>query len=36
MSKEIATIFRDVPLDITFEEIKYQGANAEELSTIYE
>lgn len=36
MSKEIATIFRDVPLDITFEDIKYQGSNEEKLSTIYE
>ena len=36
MSKDIATIYRDVPLDITFEEIKYLGTNNEELSTIYE
>lgn len=36
MSKEIATIFRDVPLDITFEDIKYQGSNEEKLSSIYE
>ncbi len=35
MSKEIATIYRDVPLDISFEEIKYLGAN-NTLSEIYE
>lgn len=36
MSKEIATIYKDVPLDITFEDIKYLGANEKELSAIYE
>lgn len=36
MSKEIATIFRDVPLDITFEDIGYAGANEEKLADIYE
>lgn len=36
MSKEIATIFRDVPLDITFEDIGYIGANEEKLADIYE
>ncbi len=36
MSKEIATIFKDVPLDITFEDIKYKGANDAALSAIYE
>jgi len=36
MSKEIATIYRDVPLDITFEEIKYTGPKESELATIYE
>ncbi len=36
MSKEIATIYRDVPLNITFEDIKYLGENSTELSEIYE
>ena len=36
MSKEIATIYRDVPLNICFEDIKYQGANEEQLSEIFE
>lgn len=36
MSKEIATIFREVPLNIEFEDIKYLGTNEEELRSIYE
>lgn len=36
MSKEIATIFRDVPLDITFEDILYTGVKEEALTEIYE
>lgn len=36
MSKEIATIYREVPLDINFEDIKYKGVNEEQLSNIYE
>lgn len=36
MSKDIATIFRDVPLNISFEDIKYNGVNESELSEIYE
>lgn len=36
MSKEIATIYRDVPLDIEFEDIKYIGNNEEKLTSIYE
>lgn len=36
MSKEIATIYRDVPLKISFEDIKYQGANEEELADLFE
>ncbi len=36
MSKDIATIYRDVPLNINFEEIKYKGENKEALSEIYE
>ncbi|MCM1053150.1 MAG: DNA polymerase I [Ruminococcus sp.] len=36
MSKEIATIYRDVPLNINFEEIKYLGNNEEVLSEVYE
>ncbi len=35
MSKEIATIFRDVPLNITFEDIQYQPNNNRELYDIY-
>ena len=37
MSKEIATIYKEVPLSIIdFEQIKYNGANEEKLSEIYE
>lgn len=36
MSKEIATIYKDVPLNISFEEIKYNGINENALSEIYE
>ena len=36
MSKEIATIYKDVPLNITFEEIKYRGANEDELAEIFD
>lgn len=36
MSKEIATIYCDVPLKITFADIKYQGEDEEALSSIYE
>ncbi len=36
MSKDIATIYRDVPLNIAFEEIKYLGEKEEALSEIYE
>lgn len=36
MSKEIATIYRDVPLNIDFEEIKYMGVNEDSLREVYE
>ncbi len=36
MSKEIATIYRDVPLNIDFEEIKKCEENTDSLSEIYE
>jgi len=37
MSKEIATIYKEVPLNIIdFEQIKYTGPNEEKLSSIYE
>ncbi len=36
MSKELATIYKEVPLNIEFEDIKYKGANIEELNKIYE
>ncbi len=34
-SKEIATIYCDVPLEISLEDVKYRGINEEELSKIY-
>lgn len=36
MSKEIATICRDVPLSISFDDIRYKGANEQELGDIFE
>lgn len=36
MSKEIATIFREVPLSISFEDIHYDGTNEDALINIYE
>jgi len=36
ISKEIATIYRDVPLDMEFSELKYEGENTDELMEIYE
>ena len=36
MSKEIATIYRDVPLNINFEDIRYRGINEKELGDIFE
>jgi len=36
MSKEIATIYKEVPLDIEFEDIKYLGICEEELGNIYD
>ena len=36
MSKEMATIYRDVPLDVKLEEIKYNGADLISLNKIYE
>ncbi len=36
MSKDIATIYREVPLNITFEDIKYTGEKEDELREIYE
>ena len=35
MSKEIATIYREVPLNTSYEEMKYNGANVSELERIY-
>ena len=35
MSKEIATIYREVPLNTNYEEMKYNGANISELEKIY-
>lgn len=36
MSKQLATIYKEVPLDITLEDIKYNGSNDVELRKIYE
>ena len=36
MSKEIATIYREVPLNIEFEDIIYKGANEQALGDIFE
>ena len=35
MSKEIATIYRDVPLNTNYDEMKYEGPNNSELEKIY-
>ena len=35
-SKELVTIYRDVPLDIQFNDLLYTGENNEELKKIYE
>ena len=35
MSKEIATIYREVPLNTNYEEMKYVGPNATELEKLY-
>ena len=35
MSKKIATIYIDVPLEISLEDLKYVGCNPQELSKIY-
>ncbi|MCR5787626.1 MAG: DNA polymerase I, partial [Bacilli bacterium] len=34
-SKEIATIYRDVPLNTNYDEMKYVGANTEKLTQLY-
>ena len=36
MSYEIATIYKEVPIDVNFENFKYMGPNVESLRTIYE
>jgi len=36
ISKEIATIYRDVPLNVTLDEVVYKGPNLLELNKIYE
>ncbi len=35
-SYELATIYREVPINIDFEEFKYNGPNVQELKNIYE
>lgn len=35
-SKELVTIYRDVPLNIKFDELLYMGDNSDELKNIYE
>ena len=34
-SKDLVTIYREVPLDVTFDDLKYNGCNIEELTNIY-
>lgn len=36
MSLELATIYREVPVEVNFEKFKYAGPNKEELQKIYE
>jgi len=36
MSKDLATIYKDVPLDLTIEDLKYSGPNSNELKELYE
>jgi len=36
MSYEIATIYKEVPIDVNFEEFKYNGPKLDELKEIYE
>ena len=36
MSYEIATIYKEVPIDVNFDDFKYKGPNLEELKSIYE
>lgn len=36
MSKEIATIYKEVPLNISFDDILYKGTNEQELADIFE
>lgn len=36
LSKQLATIYKDVPLDITVEDTKYKGPNIIELKKLYE
>jgi len=35
MSKELATIFRDAPIEITLEDVKYNGADEENLVQLF-
>lgn len=34
-SKDLVTIYREVPLDISFDDLKYKNCNIEELTNIY-
>ena len=36
MSKQLATIYKEVPVNLTLEDIKYNGENKEELIKTYE
>ncbi len=36
LSYELATIYREVPIDVNFEDFKYQGSNVNELKEVYE
>lgn len=34
-SKDLVTIYREVPLDVSFDDLKYKNCNIEELTSIY-
>lgn len=34
-SKDLVTIYREVPLDVSFDDLKYKNCNIEELTNIY-
>lgn len=36
MSKQLATIYKEVPINMTLEDLKYKGPNAKDLKSMYE